>query len=169
MIRRTKKNVQLLPHTPPPHPSPHMQTRPPAAKPPYATYLPLSSYPASPCFPFFSMIVLHCISEHEVQTKNRPGGGRKKRAATTFCAAPMTSLLQGASFTVGMISSDRREFLGLLRPLCFAEIKEMIGSSSRNSPVTPICPSSPLHQLCMFDGNLGVILNGRERRFRTIS
>lgn len=53
-------------------------------------------------------------------------GGEKKRAATTFCAAPMTSLLQGASFTVGLINSDRREILGLLWRLRFAEIKEMI-------------------------------------------
>lgn len=111
-----------------------MQTRPPAAKPPYATtYLPLSSYPVSPCFPFFPMIVLHCISEHEVQTKNRPWAGKKKkRAATTFCAAPMTPLLQGASFTVGLINSDRREILGLLWLLCFAEIKEMIARDLNN-------------------------------------
>lgn len=42
---------------------------------PDTAYTPFSSYPASPCFPFFSTIVLNCISEHEVQTKYRPGGG----------------------------------------------------------------------------------------------
>lgn len=47
-------------------------------------------------------------------------------AVTAFCAAPVTSLLQGASFTVGLINSDRREILGLLWLLCFAEITEMI-------------------------------------------
>lgn len=40
----------------------------------------------------------------------------------------MTSLLQGAIFTVGLINSDRREILELLWLLGFPEIKEMLAS-----------------------------------------
>lgn len=73
-------------------------------------------------FPFSPWLYYTVFQNMRYKLKIDLEGG----AVTTFCAAPMTSLLQGASFTVGMINSDRREFLGLLWLLSFAETKEMI-------------------------------------------
>lgn len=97
-------------------------------------------------FPFSPWLYYTVFQNMRYKLKIDLEGG----AVTTFCAAPMTSLLQGASFTVGMINSDRREFLGLLWLLSFAETKEMIAreriiimefSSDAHLSVYPFCIS----------------------------
>lgn len=89
-----------------------MLTRPPAAKARLQHSIPFLRYPVSPHFPFFLQ-----LSELEVRTKYSLGGGGGSILA--FGAASMTSLLQAANFTVGLINSDRRENLQLIGGCAF--------------------------------------------------
>lgn len=95
------------------------------ALPPRMIYTPLSMPSYRPFLPYtFCIIALKCTSEHTRRVKYRTW--TKNKAMPVFCCM-LSSLPQGASFTVESIGSDRGE---ILNPDRLSEIKETLACDS---------------------------------------